>query len=155
MIVKIEEGTLKVITEVKAAMAPVVVKTYDDKGKVIDEYAFAHQPGRAGITETLFAANAIVDGKLAFITGVDTDDEDCEKDIKAIFGAGLVRSNRFEPSATAIVREQELAKARFDTELDMLINGGAAPALQPEEPEEDGAADLTADPEEGAAEITE
>ena len=143
MIVKIEEGTLKVITDVKA---PVVVKNYDEKGNVIDEYGFTYQPANPGISEMLFAANAKVGGKLAFIVQVDTDDEDHEKYVRQVFGKGLVRANRFEAGATAIIREQELAKARYEAELDILINGNTAPTIQPDEPDEDGAEDLTAEP---------
>lgn len=138
MIVKIEEGTLKVITDVKDT---VCVKKYDEKGNVIDEYGFEYSPARPGISESKFAANAKVDGKLAYITKVDTDDKDCKKDIREAFGKGLVRANRFEASATAIVRAQELEQARFEAELDILVNGTTAPTIQPADPEE-----VTADP---------
>ena len=138
MIVKIEEGTLKVITDVKDT---VCVKKYDEKGNVTDEYGFEYSPARPGISESKFAANAKVDGKLAYITQVNTDDKDCKKDIRETFGKGLVRANRFEASATAIVRAQELEQARFEAELDILVNGTTAPIIQPADPEE-----VTADP---------
>ena len=41
MVVKIEEGTLKVITDVKQA---IVARNYDEKGNVIDEYGFSKHP---------------------------------------------------------------------------------------------------------------
>ena len=145
MIIKIEEGTLKVITDVKDT---VCVKKYDEKGNVTDEYGFEYSPARPGISESKFAANAKIDGKLAYITQVNTDDKDCKKDIRETFGKSLVRANRFESSATAIVRAQELEQARFEAELDILVNGTTAPTIQPTAPTIQPAypEEVTADP---------
>lgn len=146
MIVKIEEGTLKVITDVKQA---IVARNYDEKGNVIDEYGFSYNPAQPKITANQFVGNAIIDGKIAYITQVDTDDEKVKDYIKACYGTGLVRANRFEATATEIVRQLEAEKARFDTELDIIVNGDAAPTIQPEalEPDE---GELTAEPDEPA-----
>ncbi len=144
MVVKIEEGTLKVITDVKQA---IVARNYDEKGNVIDEYGFSYNPAQPKITADQFVGNAIVDGKIAYITQVDTDDEKVNEYIKACYGTGLVRANRFEATATEIVRQIEAEKARFDAELDIIVNGNAAPAIQPEAPEADED-ELTAEPDE-------
>lgn len=145
MIVKIEEGTLKVITDVKQA---IVARNYDEKGNVIDEYGFSYNPAQPKITAEQFVGNAIIDGKIAYITQVDTDDEKVNEYIKACYGAGLVRANRFEATATAIVRELEAEKARFDTELDILVNGAAAQTIEPEAPDAEDDELTAPDPDE-------
>lgn len=144
MVVKIEEGTLKVITDVKQA---IVARNYDEKGNVIDEYGFSYNPVQPKITADQFVGNASIDGKIAYITQVDTDDENVNEYIKARYGTGLVRANRFEATATEIVRQIEAEKARFDAELDIIVNGNTAPAIQPEAPEADED-ELTAEPDE-------
>ena len=142
MIVKIEEGTLKVITEVKQA---IIARNYDEKGNIIDEYGFSYNPAQPKITADQFVGNAIIDGKIAYITQVDTDDEKVKDYIKVCYGTGLVRANRFEATATEIVRQLEAEKARFDTELDIIVNGNTAPTIQPEAPEVNEG-ELAADP---------
>ena len=144
MVVKIEEGTLKVITDVKQA---IVARNYDEKGNVIDEYGFSYNPAQPKITGEQFVGNAIIDGKIAYITQTDTDDEKVIDYIKACYGTGLVRANRFEATATELIRQIEAEKARFDAELDIIVNGNAASTIQPEAPEADED-ELTAEPDE-------
>lgn len=108
MRIEIANGTFKVFTDVEKS---VVVETKDDEGKVIDSYAYGLGDGQ--ITTDKFIANATVDGKLAYIAKVDTDDEKTVADLKKLYGKALIKAKKFEAAAVAKLAD---AKAKAEAE---------------------------------------
>lgn len=108
MQIKVEEGTFKVITGVTATT---VVNVTNREGKVVDSFGFGLSKSGELSTEA-FIGNATVDGKIAFIRQVDTDDKDVIKNLKEVYGRQLVRAEAFEVPAM----EQNAAAAEAEAQ---------------------------------------
>lgn len=113
MQIKVEEGTFKVITGVKAAT---VVNVTDRDGKIVDSFGFGLSEN-GELSNNSFLGNATVDGKIAFIRQADTDDEDVIKNLKAVYGRALVRAEAFEAPAIEQVAAAEEAEAQYQATL--------------------------------------
>lgn len=113
MQIKVEEGTFKVITGVKATT---VVNVTDRDGKIVDSFGFGLSEN-GELSNNSFLGNATVDGKIAFIRQADTDDEDVIKNLKAVYGRALVRAKAFEAPAIEQVAAAEEAEAQYQATL--------------------------------------
>lgn len=113
MQIKVEEGTFKVITGVKATT---VVNVTDRDGKIVDSFGFGLSEN-GELSNNSFLGNATVDGKIAFIRQADTDDEDVIKNLKAVYGRALVRAEAFEAPAIEQVAAAEEAEAQYQATL--------------------------------------
>lgn len=110
MRVELKEGTLKVITEVKK---PICIKAGDKDGNEYVAFTYAQVDGMP--TEKMFKANAVVDGNLAFITSVNTDDEKALENVKKVYGKAILAAKDFEVAAKGIIQvEEEEAKREAD-----------------------------------------
>lgn len=104
MRVELKEGTLKVITEVKK---PICIKLTDKDDNEYVAFTFAQTDGMP--TEKMFKANASVDGCLAFITSVNTDDEKALENVKKVYGKAILAAKDFEVAAKEIIKAEEVA----------------------------------------------
>ena len=134
MQIKVEEGTFKVITGVKATT---VVNVTDRDGKIVDSFGFGSSVN-GELDNNTFLGNATVDGKIAFIRQVDTDDEDVIKNLKAVYGRALVRAEAFEAPAIEQVAAAEEAEAQYQATLSEMFGESEAEEAIAVEPVADG-----------------
>ena len=134
MQIKVEEGTFKVITGVKATT---VVNVTDRDGKIVDSFGFGLSVN-GELDNNAFLGNATVDGKIAFIRQVDTDDEDVIKNLKAVYGRALVRAEAFEAPAIEQVAAAEEAEAQYQATLSEMFGESEAEEAIAVEPVVDG-----------------
>lgn len=120
MRVEIAEGTFKVITEVKKS---VVVNKYDERGDVCDSFAFGIGDGE--LKQDKFVGNTTVDGKIAYIAKVDTDDEKTADQLKKLYGKALLRAKAFEDAAVVKINSDEFKTAQELAAIDALFGGAA------------------------------
>lgn len=138
MQIKVEEGTFKVITGVTAAT---VVKITDREGKVVDDFGFGLSE-KGALSTGSFIGNATVDGKIAFIRQVNTDDEDVIKNLKEAYGRQLVRAEAFEAAAMEQNAAAAEAEAQFQATLSEMFGESEDETAITVEPADD--ADTTA-----------
>lgn len=110
MTVLVEDGVFKVTTEVEGTT---VVEVRDEKEKLIDKFAFGI--GEGSISESAFIGNTTIDGKIAYVAKVDTDNEELVDNLKKLYGKALIRAKEFEPQAKSqVVCAKAAAKAEAD-----------------------------------------
>ena len=141
MQIKVEEGTFKVITGVTATT---VVNVTDREGKVVDSFGFGLSE-RGELSTKAFIGNTTVDGKIAFIRQVDTDDKDVIENLKEVYGRQLVRAEAFEVPAMEQNAAAAEAEAQYQATLSEMFGESEDDTAIDVEPVNDDASDDNAD----------